>query len=107
MNELYLFHDPGLTFREGNVSTRLILDELDVNLPPLPTRLVIIVVVIVAGCADARALDTATLGATVPGRESIVLGAGGLLVIGIGDVGHGRCRKVTKEVTSLISPKEV
>lgn len=33
----YLFHDTGLSLGESDVTTRLVLDELDLNLAPLAT----------------------------------------------------------------------
>lgn len=43
----YLLHDAGLALGEGDVPARLVLDELDLNLPALAARLVVIVVVVV------------------------------------------------------------
>ena len=55
----YFFHDACFAFREGDVSTRLVLNELDVNLSSFATGLIVIVVIIVAsGCADTRAFNT-------------------------------------------------
>ena len=69
------------------MSSRFVLDELDVYLPPLAPGLVVIIVIIVRGGADARALDTSSVGAiAIAGR---VVETGGLSVW-IGDVGHGR-----------------
>jgi len=81
-----LLHDASLAFRESDVSTRFILNEFDVNLPPLATGLVIVVVVVVGSSTDARTLDTSSLSAiAIAGR---VIKAGGGLVVGISDVGH-------------------
>lgn len=43
----YLLHDTGFALGEGDVPTRLVLDELDLNLPALAAGLVIVVVVVV------------------------------------------------------------
>ena len=44
----YLLHDTSLALGEGDVPTRLVLDELDLNLSSLAAGLVIIVVVVAA-----------------------------------------------------------
>lgn len=44
-----LLHNTGLALREGDMATRLIRDELDLNLSSLATRLIIIIVVVVGG----------------------------------------------------------
>jgi hypothetical protein len=43
---MYLFHDTGLSFRESDVSSRFVLDKLNLNLSSLATGLVILVIVI-------------------------------------------------------------
>ena len=58
----YLLHNSSLALGESDVSTRLVLDELDFNLSSLATGLVIVVVVIVESTL-ARTLDTAIFGA--------------------------------------------
>lgn len=65
------------------MSSRLVLDEFDVNLSPLTSRLVLIIIIIVGSGTDARTLDAASVGA-VAGR--IVMGIWGS--IGIRNVGH-------------------
>jgi hypothetical protein len=55
-----LLHDSSFTLGEGDVPTRLVLDELDLDLATLATGLVIIVVVVVGG-AGSLALDAAVL----------------------------------------------
>lgn len=55
----HLLHDSRFPLRKGNVTTRLVLDELDVNLPPLAAGLAVIVVVVVV------VVDGATLGRAV------------------------------------------
>lgn len=54
-----LLHDTSLAFGEGDMSTRLVCDELDLDLSALTTGLVIIIVVVVRG-RGTLALDTAT-----------------------------------------------
>jgi hypothetical protein len=53
----YLLHDAGLALGKGDVATRLVLDELDLDLPALAARLVVVIVVVVGG--RARALGAA------------------------------------------------
>ena len=86
----YLLHDTRLALGEGDVATRLVLDELDLNLAALTARLVIIVVVVVGGgsSAGALALDTAVLGgAIVVEVLMLILSGGGIVVAQFG--GHG------------------
>lgn len=96
----HLFHDPRFPLGKGNVATGLVLDELDVDLPPLPTGLIVIVVIVVAGSTEARALDAAILLRTVPiaGRQAIVLDGGRLG--GIDDVGHLATGRIPSDVWS-------
>ena len=72
-----LFHDACLTLRERNVATRLITDELDLNLATLAAAFLIVIIVIV-GSAGALALGAAALGDVagllqVVGRGLVVL----------------------------------
>lgn len=71
----YLLHDASFPLGEGDVSTRLVLNELDVNLATLSAGFVVVVVVIIGGGADTGSLD-----ATVVGTIGIVgiIGAGGV-----------------------------
>ena len=80
----YLFHDPSLALREGDMPTRLVLDEFDVNLSSLASRLIVIIVVVVGCCTHARAFDTTSIGA-ITGR--VVVARRG---IGVSNVGHLR-----------------
>ena len=89
----YLLHDPSLALRESDVATRLVLDELDVNLATLTARLIIVIVVIVAGSsADASTLDAAGLSTltsiAISGGQGIITGRRRLLIVGISNVGH-------------------
>lgn len=75
------------------MSSRLVLDEFDVNLPPLASGLVFIIIIVVGSGTDARTLDAASVSA-VAGR--IVVGVWGS--IGIRNVGH--YQEETREVES-------
>ena len=68
------------------MSARLVLDEFDVNLPPLTSGLIVVVIVVVGGGGtDARTLDSSGVSAiSVAGR--VFMTAGGS--IGIRNVGH-------------------
>ncbi len=66
--------------------SRFVLDELDVNLPPLATGLVIIIVVVVGSSADARTFDASRIRVAIAGER--VVGARAVVGIGILDVGH-------------------
>lgn len=81
-----LLHDTSLALGEGDVSTRLVLDELDLNLATLATRLVIIVVVVV-GSAGTRALDASALERAIAILK-IVLGGGRVGLVGGGQLSH-------------------
>ena len=82
-----LLHNASLAFGEGDVPSRFVLDELDVNLPSFATGLVIIVVIIVSSSTHARPLDAARVSAVaIVGRvETRRMG------VWVGDVGHGDC----------------
>lgn len=83
----HLLHDAGLALAEGDVATRLVLDELDLDLATLATGLVIIVVVVVLGWA--RTLGTAVGIALDEGTVAIpdvVVGRRRVLVM-VGDFG--------------------
>lgn len=82
----YLLHDAGFPLGEGDVPSRFVLDELDVNLPPLATGFVVIVIVVVRSSADARSLDASRIGVAIAGER--VVGARAVVGIGVLDVGH-------------------
>lgn len=84
----HLLHDARLTLREGNMTTRLVLDKLDVDLPPLAPGFIIVIFIIITGGARTLTFDTAMLLRTVPiaGRKTVILNRGRLGRIG--DVGH-------------------
>ena len=77
----YLLHDTGLALREGDVATRLVLDELDLYLASLAARLVVIVIIVVGGSAGASSLDTATLDAAIAILKVVVLVVGSVGVV--------------------------
>ena len=89
----HLLHDTGLALGKGDVTTRLVGDEFDLNLPPLATGLVIIIVIVV-GSGWALALHSTVIGR---GRAAIsygmrVLEYGWRRLVGllISDVGHSQ-----------------
>lgn len=94
----YLLHDTSLALGEGDVPTRLVLDELDLNLSSLAAGLVIIVVVVVG--SGARTLDAAVLHAH--GAIAVVVDRRRRVLVVLGDfAGHGgesRQRLVTRSV---------
>jgi hypothetical protein len=89
----YLLHDTGLALGEGDVSARLVLDELDLDLSALAAGLVIVVVVVI-GCR-ARSLNTATGIALLQGAIvaiGVVVDRGRRVLVVLGDFGgHGGC----------------
>jgi hypothetical protein len=83
-----LLHDAGLALGEGDVATRLVLDELDFDLPSLATGLVLIVVVVVHVFVGPGALDAAAgiASGVAIASDLIVLAGRGVLVV-LGDLG--------------------
>jgi len=61
----YLLHDASFALRKGDMPTRLVLNELDFNLPSLTARLVIIVIVVVGGSAGALTLVASGFNGTI------------------------------------------
>lgn len=88
----HLLHNTGLALREGDVPTRLVLDELDLDLASLTSGLVIVVIIVVgSGGGGALTLDAACLGVAI--LELLLL-----VVIGVVEVLHtlvGHCQRVT------------
>ena len=82
-----LLHDPGLPLGKGDVTTRLVLDEFDINLPSLATWLVVIIIIIIGSSGDTWTLDASSV--TVAIASERVVRAGAVLRIGVLDVGHG------------------
>ncbi len=85
-----LLHDAGLALGKGNMATRLVRDELDLNLAALAATLFVIIIVVVGG-RRTLALDAARLGggAAVAYRVGVVNVLRRGLVVLVGDVGHG------------------
>lgn len=83
-----LLHDTGLSLGESDVATRLVADELDLNLAALAAALLVIIIVVVGG-RSALSLDAATLSCgsiAIAGVGVVDLSGRGLVVLG--DVGH-------------------
>ena len=80
----YLLHDTRLALREGDVSTRLVLDELDFDLPALAARLVVVVVVVVR--SRARPLGAAVRVADIESAVAIVVDRWRRVLIVLGDL---------------------
>ena len=80
-----LLHDAGLALGESDVTTRLVLDELDLNLSPLATWLVVVVVIVVGG--GARSLCR-SLSAVAVADRVIVGGRRRVLVVLCDFAGH-------------------
>lgn len=69
------------------MTTRLVLDELDLDLAPLAARLVVVVVIVVGGSgAGALALDAAIFGIAVVEVVGVVVWVGGIVINQLG--GH-------------------
>lgn len=84
----YLLHDTRLALGEGNVAARLVLDELDLNLPALAAGLVIVVVVVVGR----RALAFGAPGrvADAEGAIAVVVQRRRRVLVVVGNLrGHG------------------
>jgi hypothetical protein len=84
----YLLHDAGFALAEGDVPTRLVGDELDLDLPALAAGLVVVVVVVVGG--RARALGAAVRVANIQGAAAVVVQLRRRVLVVVGDFGgHG------------------
>lgn len=70
-NGTYLLHNTSLPLGKGDVTTRLILDELNLDLAALTARLVIVVVVVLG--ANAAALGTAGVSAVARLLQVVVV----------------------------------
>ena len=89
----YLLHDTGLALREGDVATRLVLDELDLDLPALAAGLVFIVVVVVG--SRTWALGAAVRIAAGQLAVAVVVERRRRVLVVLGDLrGHGVARAV-------------
>jgi hypothetical protein len=79
----YLLHDAGLSLGEGNVTTRLVLDELDLDLSSLAARLVVVVVIVVGGRSVGGALS---LDASLFRGNAVVVGRWRVAILWICDL---------------------
>ena len=92
----YLLHDASLALGEGDVTTRLVLNELDFDLPALAAGLVVVVVIVVGGIAGAGALGTSRLGVAIAVLEVV------MLIVGrVGVVGDNLSRHVDDECSEV------
>lgn len=82
----HLLHYTGFPLRESDVTTRLVLDELDVNLSSLAPRLVVVIVIVVSSSRHAWTLDASSIAIAVTSQR--VVSTGAVLGIRILDVGH-------------------
>ena len=69
----HLLHDTSFALRERDVSTRLILDELDLDLPSLAARLVIVIIVVVGGGGSTLTLSTSALDGAASILEVVIV----------------------------------
>jgi len=71
----HLFHDTRLALRESDVTAGFVLDEFYLDLSPLATWLVIIVIIVISSGADTRTLHAAVLSSrcTIAGRKRVIL----------------------------------
>jgi hypothetical protein len=78
----HLLHDASFALGESNVSPGFVLDELDFNLASLASWLVVVVIVVV-GCAGSRTFDAAVLAAldSVAIANGVVVAGRGVLVV--------------------------
>lgn len=82
----HLLHDTSFSLREGNVATRLVLDEFDLNLSAFSSALLIVVIIIIARHRCSWSLRASGINTIA---SQII--AGGRMVkasVGIGDVRH-------------------
>lgn len=85
---IHLLHDTGLALGEGDVTTRLVLDELDFNFPSLATRLVFIVIIVLHLLVGASALDATTrISTCVAIASDLIVVAGRRVLVVLGDLG--------------------
>ena len=102
----YLLHDASFALGEGDVPTRLVLNEFDINLPTFTAGLIVIIVVIIGGSTDARTLDSTVVGVAI--GVAWVVGGRGVGCVGVRDVGHGELatKKVECGGQEITRPKE-
>jgi len=94
----HLLHDAGLSLGKGDVTTRLVADELDLDLAALASAL-LVVVVIVVGRARSLALDSAIFasGGAIADGVRVVEIRGRRIFVMIGDVGHSQVSRENKK----------
>ena len=63
-----------------------VLDEFDVDLPPLATGLVLVIIIVISSLTDTRTLDTSCVAVAITSQR--VFSSLGLVNGGILDVGH-------------------
>lgn len=88
VNALYLLHDTCFSLREGNVTTRLVLNEFDLDLSAFSSALLIIVIIIIARHGSSWSLGASSVNAIA----SQIVAGGRMVKAGsrIGDVRHRR-----------------
>ena len=80
-----LFHDASFPLRESDVTTRFILDELDLDFSPLTATLLIILIIIVSCCRHSRTLCASRL---EPVASEFVARGRVFEGVGVGNVSH-------------------
>lgn len=83
-----LLHDTGLPLRKCNVTTRLVGDKLDLDLPALATGLIVIIVVVVGWPLALDATSIIAWEGVRIGGGLLLEGGGRSIVVLVGDVGH-------------------
>lgn len=91
----YLLHNTSFALGKRNVSTRLIGDELDLNLSSLAAALLVVVVIVIVGWA--LAFGAATLAWSAIAGVVVKLSRRGLVVL-VCDVGHFGLIGITKSL---------
>lgn len=86
--QTYLLHDAGLALGEGNMATRLVADELDLDLAALATALLVVIIIVVVGAGTLHAARVIDGSVAVADVVSLVELVGRGLVVLIRDVGH-------------------
>jgi hypothetical protein len=89
----YLFHDTSFTLGECDMATRFVLNKLDINLSSLASRLVVIIVIVVAcRCTDASTLHSTRIATlSIAGRKRVVVSRRRMVVVGFSDFTHFCC----------------
>ena len=98
--ETHLLHDTSLSLGEGDVATRFVLDELDLDLATLTAALIVIIIVVV-GSTDARTLGASRLGAIASAGDEIVMGRRRVLLSDSSDISH--CAEERMQATNELA----